>query len=136
MQTTVRKDSRAAFGPQILPRIGRLQLAGFGFVFALIWLDELVDLPHLLFGDPPTPVRLTEIAIESVGVLILAGVARLITSRILRRLAYLERFVVLCAWCRRVRLDNNWVTFEAFLGEHSAETSHGMCPTCEEKVTA
>jgi hypothetical protein len=136
MPMTVRPGSGSAFDPQILPKIGRIQLAGFGFVFALIWLDELVDLPHILFGDPPTPVRLTEIAVESVGVLILAGVARLITSRILRRLAYLERFVVLCAWCRRVRLDDKWVTFEAFLGEHSAETSHGMCPKCEQKVTA
>lgn len=127
-------DPPSPFGARSLRRIAGVELAGFGLILALVWLDELLDLPHLLFGDPPTPVRITEIGLESVGVLVLATVARLLSSRMRRRLAQLERFVVLCAWCRRVRLDDQWLTFEAFLGTHRAETSHGMCPKCEEKV--
>jgi PAS domain S-box-containing protein len=47
--------------------IGAFVLLGF-----LIILDEILDLPHLIFGAPPTPINWTEIAIE-VAIVLLVG---------------------------------------------------------------
>ena len=115
-------------------RIAIVQLIGFGLVLAVVWFNELVDLPHRVFGDPPTPARPSELVLESLGIVSLAVVVVVSTRAYLRRLAYLETFVVLCAWCRRVRLGPEWLSFESYLGKHRADTSHGMCPECEAKI--
>lgn len=119
-----------------LPRgIAFVQLAGFGIILAVVWVNELADLPHHLFGDPRTPARPAELLLETIGILSLALLVVVSSRAFMRRLAYLENFVVLCAWCRRVRLGPEWLSFEQFLGKHSAETSHGMCPECATKIT-
>ena len=108
-----------------------LEATGFLAIMALIWIDELWDLPHYLFGASRTPFRPTEAIAES-GLVLLMGAAIIVSSiRILRRVAYLESMIVLCAWCRRVRMDESWVSIEAFLHEHRRTTSHGICPDCK-----
>jgi hypothetical protein len=57
-------------------------------------------------------------------------------ARTHHRLTYLERFIVLCAWCRRVRSDQVWVSIDEFLHQRQATTSHGLCPDCQTKVNA
>jgi hypothetical protein len=113
-----------------------LEAAGFLVVVALIWMDEFWDLPHYLFGAPSTPFRPHEAMAESSLVMVLAAAIILSSIRILRRVVYLESMIVLCAWCRRVRLDAAWISIEAFLREHRAETSHGMCPECATRLDA
>ena len=54
-----------------------------------------------------------------------------ITYRAFRRIEYLESLVVMCAWCRRVRAPEEWLTVEAFLEQqHNAHTTHGICEGC------
>ena len=114
-----------------------LETAGFLLIIALIWLDELLDLPRLLFGAAPTPIRLGEGVMESVMTLIVGTVVVSITLRTFRRIEYLESLVVMCAWCRRVRSGNEWLTVERFLErQHNSHTSHGICEGCAESVAA
>jgi hypothetical protein len=120
-----RFPGRAAVIPQI---IGFLALA------ALVWMDELLDLPHVLFGAPASPHRVEEALLESVVVLLLGTAVSAWTIRAARRVAYLESFVVLCAWCRRVHYGDAWLSVEAFLAQHQARTSHGLCPDCERRL--
>jgi hypothetical protein len=125
----------------MLPRFpGRLavipQIVGFLAVAALIWMDELLDLPHVFFGAPASPHRIEEALLESGVILLLGAAVAAWTIRAARRVAYLESFVVLCAWCRRVRHDDTWMTLEAFLAQHRAQTSHGLCPDCERRLEA
>jgi hypothetical protein len=112
-----------------------VMLAGLGFVLlaALVWLDGWLDLPHHLFGAVKSPKRVEEILLESGAVLLLGGLIVTWIRRTERRVAYLERLIVLCSWCRRVRHGEDWLPLEAFLGRHSADTSHGMCPDCVQK---
>lgn len=114
-------------------RLTRIEAIGFGSVIALVWLDEVLDLPHVLFGDPVSPTRFMEAAWESGVLLVLATVVLVVTRRLVAQVAYLESYVVLCAWCRRVRSDEEWLGFEAYLSAHRTDTSHGMCPDCEAK---
>jgi hypothetical protein len=108
---------------------------GFGASIAVIWLDELFDLPHRLLGAPASPTRLTEAAMESSGVALLAVVVLWYTMRLARRVTYLESYITLCAWCRRVRRGEEWLSIETYFAEHQATTSHGICPDCEARAS-
>ncbi len=100
-------------------------------VLAVIWLDEFIDLPYLLLNAPPTPHRPQEYLLESISILVVAILTVTITLIILRRISRLERYLRVCAWCRRVWIDNQWVHFEEYaLKRHSLKSSHGICDEC------
>ena len=117
-----------------LRHVALIEMIGFGVIVSVIWLDELFDLPHRLFGAPVSPTRLTEAAMESLGVVLLAAIVLLSTRRLIRRVVYLESYITLCAWCRRVHRDEQWLSIEAYFAQHQARTSHGICPDCEAKA--
>jgi len=110
-----------------------LFLEGLGFLLIVVitWLDELLDLPHLLFGATPTPLRMGEGMLESTLTVLVGVVVVGITYRAFRRIEYLESLVVMCAWCRRVRAGSDWLLVEDFLEQqHHAKTTHGICEGC------
>ena len=133
MDTRLSPAAPTTPGLRFSGRLARIEAIGFGTVIALLWLGELLDIPHHLFGEPVSPTRFLEAAWESVILLVLGAIVLLVTRRLVAKVAYLESYVVLCAWCRRVRSDAGWLTFESYLGAHRADTSHGMCPQCEAK---
>jgi hypothetical protein len=111
---------------------------GFLVVMALIWLNELLDLPHHLFGAPPIEggLRLEEAMMEAGAVLLVGVVVVLVRLRTEKRLAELESLVVLCGWCRRVRTEDGWLSLERLLGEQGARTTHGICEECAAELEA
>src|SRR5690348_1935896 len=114
----------------VLRRTLWLESAGFLLIVAIIWMDEILDLPHLLFGATPTP-RLGEAWLESILTATVGAAIVSITYRAFRRIEYLESLVVICAWCRRVRADREWLSMEEFLErQHNAQTTHGICEGC------
>jgi sigma-B regulation protein RsbU (phosphoserine phosphatase) len=48
----------------------------------------------------------------------------------------LEGFIAICSYCKRIRSDEQqWEQMERYITDHShAHFSHGVCPTCFEKV--
>jgi hypothetical protein len=113
-----------------------LEAAGFLLIIAIIWLDEILDLPRLLFGAAATPLRLGEGVLESVLTAAVGAAVVSITYRAFRRIEYLESLVVVCAWCRRVRAGEEWLTMERFLErEHHSQTTHGICSVCAASIT-
>jgi len=108
-----------------------LEAAGFLLIIAIIWLDEILDLPRLLLGAPATPLRLGEGLLESLLTLGVGTVVVSITYRAFRRIEYLQSLVVICAWCRRVRSGDEWLGVELFLEQqHNSHTTHGICDAC------
>ena len=56
------------------------------------------------------------------------------TRKLLRRLHYLEEFLRVCGWCRKVSYGNEWIEMETYLkSKFATKTSHGMCPHCLQK---
>ncbi|MEW6520302.1 MAG: hypothetical protein AB1461_12900 [Thermodesulfobacteriota bacterium] len=112
------------------------ELIGFGSLFVILWLDELLDLPCLLLGAPPTPVNLRESVLESFLVLLVGMITVYFTKKILNEIKYLEGFLAICASCKKIRDDQgNWVQIEGYIRDHSAATfSHGICPDCAAKL--
>jgi hypothetical protein len=108
-----------------------LELLGFGAVIAVLWLDEYVDLPFRFLGAPKTPSRPQEFYLEGLMVLVVATVVVVATLWVFRRLRLLEGFIQVCAWCRKVNLGDEWISFEQYLKrEHDVHSTHSICPTC------
>jgi hypothetical protein len=102
---------------------------------AVIWLDEWLDLPHRLFGEPASPARFSEAGVESGCIAVAGALAVLATVALLRRVRRLETYVAMCAWCRQVRVDGRWMPFEEFLLlKEDLRTSHGICESCAARV--
>ncbi|MDQ2867966.1 MAG: hypothetical protein M3R59_06080 [Verrucomicrobiota bacterium] len=57
---------------------------------------------------------------------------RLITQRLLTRLHHYEKFLRMCAWCRRLDRDGTWLPIEKYFAQgFDVRTSHSICPECE-----
>ncbi len=112
------------------------ETAGFLAIIALSWLNEFAGLPQLLFGGPPERPEISESLMESLVILLVAVPILLVSRRLLSRLFYLEKFLKICAWCKRVDAGNAWVPMDQYLATgYGQKTTHGMCPDCYEKVT-
>jgi len=127
----VKPLSRSIVGVVALEAVAILGLLG------LIWANEYLDLPHVLFGEPVTVPRLSELVLE--GAVVLAfGAGVLATSVImLRRVAYLESLLILCASCQRIGFGGEWISLEQLVAnrDHLA-TTHGICGDCYEEQTS
>jgi hypothetical protein len=114
-----------------------LELFGFAAVIAVIWLDEYMDQPHRLFGALQTPLRPEEFWFESLTVLLVACVVVIATLWVFRRLRLLEGFIQVCAWCRKVKVEDEWVGFEQYLKRVTdVQLSHSICPECRAAACA
>jgi len=108
---------------------------GFAAILGLIWIDEIfVSLEGNLRAFTHRP-EVWEGAVESVIVLTIAAMIIHNTRRMLSRLFYLENFLRVCAWCRKIRHGDRWISLEEFLASGFAtRTTHGMCPECAERA--
>ena len=107
---------------------------GFGLVILVLWLNELFDIPHNLFGLVATPVNWAESIIESIIVFFLGAIFIFTTLKLLERIKYLEGFLPVCSFCKKIRKEKKWIPIEVYITEHSeAEFTHSFCPECAEK---
>jgi hypothetical protein len=117
-------------------RILRTEAIGFSAIIALSWLTELMRLPHLLFEEPFSPnwqrALLRTVVVLAVWVWVYIG-----TRQLLQRLHYLEDFLLICSWCRKIGHEGEWVTMEKYFGsQFRTRTTHGMCPECAATMLA
>jgi len=118
------------------PSIVTIEILGFALITVLTWLDELVRLPSLLFGGE-YHANYPEAIMETLIILCVAIPVVVISRRLLTRLHYLEGFLQVCAWCRKVDHDGQWLVMEDYFQHRfDTQTSHGMCPECFAKVRA
>jgi hypothetical protein len=112
---------------------------GFCILVFLIWIDEILDIPYLIFKAQKTPVNFTESITESTIVIILAVIAILVTRNMLRRIKYLEGFMRMCSMCNKVydKHRAQWVELKDYLNKnYELEFTHGFCPECMKKIHA
>ena len=59
------------------------------------------------------------------------------TLALIANIKRLSGLLPICSYCKRIRSDQNyWEQVESYITEHTeARFSHGICPTCLEKVT-
>jgi hypothetical protein len=113
------------------------QSTGFLALIALCWLDELLGLRSLVLDNHPFIRDFRESTLE---MLLILGVWLIVagsTRRLFNRVLHLERFMKVCAWCRRIEYHGDWMPLEKFLEQgFDTPTSHGICADCAEKTKA
>ena len=112
------------------------EITAFLFLTVFIWLDEILDIPHLLLGAESTAINWRESILESVIVSIVGVTIIFITARLFQRMKYLEGVLPICASCKKIRDEKNcWHQIEVYVRDRSeAEFSHGLCPECAKKI--
>ena len=111
------------------------EAAGFAAIVALLWVNELADLPHVLFKTAATPINWAECLMESLVVAILAVIVVAGSWRLLRRVRYLEGFLPVCRFCRRIRVAGEWVPLAQYMAEQPEEAMpEGACPDCAARL--
>lgn len=108
----------------------RREAIGFSLILLLVWLTEIIGVPHLLFGEPAGFVW-SRALFRSVVILAIWTWVHWSNRRLIRRLSQLEEYLHICSWCRKVGHEGEWLTVEDYFGSHlNTETSHGICPAC------
>lgn len=115
-------------------RVLLLEAAPFLVLIALIWANELADLPYRFLGSPPTKVNIREALFESSWVLALGVLVIALTRKFLARIKYLEGFLVVCSFCKKIKTaEDTWLPIETFISDRAeVQFSHSLCPQCFE----
>jgi hypothetical protein len=109
---------------------------GFFSIIVLSWLSEFSDLPSFVGSTAYVP-NWRESTLETVIVLLVATPVMTLTKRFVTRLHYVEGFLRVCAWCKKMEHDGKWISLEEFFdSKFQTETSHGMCLACMDDMTA
>jgi hypothetical protein len=108
-------------------------------VFVLLTLaNELLDVPHYLFGDRPTSFiqRKGEVMFEMIiYTIVISGSYYFFRKKIEAEIKILEGFIPICANCKKIRQDIDWKTLEEYISENSlAKFTHSLCPDCIRKL--
>ncbi|MDR3458474.1 MAG: hypothetical protein P4N60_13565 [Verrucomicrobiae bacterium] len=120
-----------------LTRIVLYQNLGFLGIMVICYLDELLKLPTLLFSGHPFAFLFRRSTLDILLVLTVWFLVSTSTRRILERIRYLERFMRVCAWCRRINFKGEWMPLEEFMQQgFDTPTTHGICTVCLEKQQA
>ncbi len=72
----------------VVRQILAYEILAFTLIVVLIWLDELIDIPYLLFGAVKTTVNWEEALFETFLIALIAGVILWYTRVLLVRMKY------------------------------------------------
>ncbi len=122
--------------PQV-KRIILYQNLGFLGMIVLCIIDELLLLPSLNFSEHPFAFLFRWPTLELLVTLVVWLLVSTSTRRILDHLHYLEKFLRVCAWCRRIHYQGEWMRLEQFMQQgFDTPTSHGICSECLQQQQA
>jgi len=114
-------------------RIVWFETAAFGTLIAMSWANEF-GLEKTLFGAAYVP-NWRDAALQT-AITVLVGVPTVLLSwRLSRRLHYLEGFLRVCSWCRKVGDGDTWISLEEYLETNlHTKTTHGICQSCSSRL--
>lgn len=108
----------------------------FLMLLCLVWVNEVLDLPNLIYGAPPSPPDWIAAGTLSVGVVVVAFISIAYSYQQHKRV--LAGMLTICSYCHRVQLDQEaWQRLDFFVSSRTrAEFSHGVCPECFARLAA
>ena len=110
------------------------ELLGFCLLMLFTWVDEILDLSHLLWHAPSTPINYIELLQESAVIILLGSFIIYRSISYLRHIHYLEGFIRMCSHCRKVELDGKWISLEELVDNQTeSKFTHGICKDCLKK---
>lgn len=120
-----------------LTRIVVYQNLGFIGILLLGYLDDLLRLPVLIFSGHPFAFVHSRTTLDMLLVFTVWFLVSTSTRRIMERVRYLEKFMRVCSWCRRINYQGEWMPLEKFMRQgFDTPTTHGICKECLERQKA
>jgi hypothetical protein len=114
-----------------LTKILLYQNIGFLVIIVICFLDDLLSLPSLVFSNHPFAFVYRRSTLEMLLFLAVWLLVSKSTRRLMKRVESLERFMRVCAWCRRIDYKGEWMPLEDFMEQgFDTPTTHGICPQC------
>ena len=114
-----------------MTKIVLYQNLGFLGIMVLGFLDDLLQLPTLIFSGHSFDFLYRRTTLEMLLIFMVWFLVSNSTRRIMERVQYLEKFMRVCAWCRRINYRGEWVSLEEFMRQgFDTPTSHGICQDC------
>lgn len=120
-----------------MSKIVLYQNLGFLVVIFLGFLDDLLQLPSLIFSEHPFSFIFRRSTLEMLLILAVWFLVSNSTRRVIERVRYLEKFMRVCAWCRRINYQGEWMRLEEFMRQgFDTPTTHGICMDCLDRQQA
>ncbi len=114
-----------------LGRITQLVVIAFIGVISFSWINEVWDLPYLVYNAPSSAPNYFEAWMETGWALFVMLLVLSSTQALLKQIRYMEGFLPVCSFCKKIRVDQDWVPIEHYLHEHSrVRMTHSLCPLC------
>lgn len=110
------------------------QFICFLILICFVWAAEVLDLKHMVYDTPAEPIDWLKASLLTAAIItvciITVGHTYTQEKRILRG------FIIVCSYCRKVQVEKTgWQQMEMYVSDRTlAEFTHGVCPTCYEKV--
>lgn len=119
------------------PPTARVTLIATAIAMLAVLLVVFLHAGDINFGQPRLPDPSWAIAANYVLFLFSAlGLVLLYDYTAQLSLAELQRvrsLLSICAWCRKIRSEDEWISLEEYTTIHTgAELSHGICQTCSD----
>jgi hypothetical protein len=110
------------------------QALSFLLLLLLVWVNEILDLAHLIWGLPQSPPDYMRAALASAGVIL--GMVVTVGHTYLQQRNIISGVLTICSYCHRIRIDQEvWQRIEQYVtGNSTIMLSHGICPECYGKV--
>jgi len=119
------KQARRAFAV-----VAVWQFATFVVLLLLIWVNEIFDLPSIVYGEEPGPPSFLSASLLSAFVVLTAIIT--VGQTHVKQQRILAGFLTICANCHKVRVYQDvWQAIEEYVSRYCpVEFSHGLCPDC------
>ncbi len=117
-----------------LEHVAFWQFMCFLLLICFVWAAEIVDLKHLLYGTPHEPADWLKASLITAGIIAVCIVT--VGHTYLQKKRILRGFIIVCSYCKKVQIENSaWQQMEAYVSDRTlAEFSHGVCPSCYDRI--
>jgi len=108
-------------------------MLGCVLVVIIIWINEILDLPHLLLNAPATPINWQECLIETFSIAIIYGLNAIFTNYLFEKIKLLDGLLPICSVCKKIRISSSkWMPIEDYIHQNSeVHFSQKLCPECK-----
>lgn len=110
------------------------QFLCFFLLIAFVWAAEIVDLKHMIFDTPCEPVDWLKASLLTAGIITVGIIT--VGHTYLQEKRMLRGFIIVCSYCHKVQIEESgWQQMEVYVSDRTlAEFTHGVCPSCYERV--
>jgi hypothetical protein len=121
--------------------ISLVEILGFVFIAAFLWIDETFDLANLFYGTVATPTNYAELMMETILVACLGAMVVAISMHLEKRIEQLESLFTICIACDKVcvpgadqAVQASWREIDLFTIERvGSHVANALCPECKRR---